>query len=383
MSESMIVRPQGGNGVSTARQGFGEQAMERRDSAAAALAERAKAEVQARYIVALQCPRDLDEVRVRVLDHCKRPFFADKARYSKPVGGNSIEGPSIRFVETALGEYGNVMPESTIVHEDDRKIVVRVTVTDLERNITHAAEATVNKTVERKFLKQGQRALSTRVNSYGDQVHLVEATDDEVANKKASTESKLIRNLGLRILPADIVEEAMSIVKGVQEAGIKADPAAEKRKLIDAFHELGVNPKDLAAYLGHDVDKVVPAELLDLRAKYAALKDGETTWQAVMDSRQAESEPAPEPKAQAKGTKAVKDAIKKKAKPAAEPDPMDTEIADIKAGLELCIQEPHRVAGLRQRIATLPEADREPLAAMLADAESIITQSRDDDDVPE
>lgn len=326
MGDQMVVRPTNGAGTQTAKQGFGEQSLEKRDTAATAIAERARAEVQSRYILAMQRPRNMDGVRVRILDHAKRPRFAAKARYCKPVGNNkSIEGPSIRFVETALQEYGNVMPESMVVFEDDAKIIVRVTVTDLERNITHAAEAIVPKTVERKFLKKGQQAISQRLNSYGDVVFLVDATDDEVANKKASAESKLIRNLGLRILPADIVEEAMEKVIATQEAEIKADPDAARKALVDAFHGVGVEPDDLVDWLAHDLAKMVPAELTTLRAVYATIRDGEGTWADVIAAKRAERgevEPIKvETKTAPKGNEAVKERLKSKAKQQPAHDP--------------------------------------------------------------
>lgn len=303
--QGMIVRPPGGSGVQVASQGFGTQAVERRDSASTAMAERARAEVQSRYVMALQRPRSIDGVRVRVLDHCKRPRFADKARYAKPVGGQSIEGPSIRFVEAALVEFGNVLPECSIVYEDDERVTIRVSVTDLERNITHADEATILKRMERRSLRQGQRAIGQRTNSRGDTVYVVEASDDDVANMKAARQSKLMRNLGLRILPADIVEEAMDVCVETLKRGDAQDPDAARKGLVDGFHRLGVSPDDLVAYLGHDLAKVVPAELVELRAVFAAIRDGETTWQETMAARRPVEADKPAPVA-TRGNEAAK-----------------------------------------------------------------------------
>ena len=116
----MIVRPQGGGAEKSVTRGFGSTEALTRDTAAVAVAERAKAEVQARYIVAMQRPRDVDEARVRILDHCKRRRFAEAARYAKPIGKESIRGPSIRFVEAALQEYGNIVAECRVTYEIGR-----------------------------------------------------------------------------------------------------------------------------------------------------------------------------------------------------------------------------------------------------------------------
>jgi hypothetical protein len=118
---SNIIRPgQNGGGAALQRVGFGTQEIvEQRETQGSALAARAQAEVQARYIVALQRPRNVEDFRIRLLEHCKRAGFAAIASYEKPVGGEKIRGPSIRFVETALQEYSNVLPEETITYDDD------------------------------------------------------------------------------------------------------------------------------------------------------------------------------------------------------------------------------------------------------------------------
>src|SRR5690348_15141612 len=114
--EKSLIRPgQNGGGAALQRVGFGQTEVELvRETQGTALAARAQAEVQARYIVALQRPRNVEQFRVRLLEHCKRPGFAAVAAYEKPVGGQKIKGPSIRFVETALQVFGNVLPEETI-----------------------------------------------------------------------------------------------------------------------------------------------------------------------------------------------------------------------------------------------------------------------------
>ena len=322
MSEQtgMVIRPPQGGSMQTMRQGFGEQSIELRNTAAVAMAERARAEVQARYVVAIQRPRNVDEFRVRLLDHCKRARFAEAARYRKPIGASAIEGASIRFVETALAEYGNVLPESAIVFEDDEQLVLRVTVTDLERNITHAAEATITKRVERRRVRQGQHVISQRMNSSGELVYLVEATDDEVANAKAARESKLIRNLGLRILPRDVVDEAQDQCLATLRDRDAKDPAGERRKLVDAFHAIGVSPSDLVAYLGHPLEQIQPAEIAALREFYTAVRDGDTTWADVLETKapRGEAAPASQP---ARGTAAVKAELAKRQAAAGEAAP--------------------------------------------------------------
>src|SRR5215831_14622288 len=194
--------------------------------------------------------RDMDTVRLEILQECSRRGFAEKARYRKPVG-EGIEGPSIRFV--------------------------------------------VAKTVER-MNPSGRVIYSGRQNSQGRTVYLVSGTEDEITNKEGMQISKAVRQLGLRLIPADIVDEAMERVIAVIAADDKANPDDARRRLTDAFSQIGVSPGDLRQYLGHDLDKITPKELAQLRAIWTAIKDGESSWSDELElGRAATPQPPPKP----------------------------------------------------------------------------------------
>jgi hypothetical protein len=262
---------------------------------AGAMEAQARAEVQARWAIAQRSPRNLDAVRVALLKECDRPGFAEVAKYAKPVDGKSIIGPSIRFVETALRCMRNVIASTTVIAEDRRTRRLQVMVTDLETNVSWPRQITVEKTVERKIPK-GRDVLSERTNSYGEVVYLLVATEDEFANKEASAVSKAIRQAGLRVIPGDIIEEALARVEQVRALRTKADPSGARKKLVDAFVAVGVGPERLAEYLGHSLDLVQPAEIEELRDIHAAIRDGETRWAAVMEQRR-EADPVKAPEA--------------------------------------------------------------------------------------
>lgn len=270
----------------THRDGFGEAETSRApETASTAVAAQATAAVQARYVMALKRPRDLMEVRTRLLAACKRPRFAETARYSKPVGGRAVEGPSIRFVEEAIRCLGNIYAESTVVYDDAEQRIVRVAGTDLESNVTYPVDVVVRKTVERSTLKQGQTALSERMNSRGVITYTVAATDDDLINKQAALVSKALRTIGLRLLPGDLLEEAMEAVIATQHDAAARDPDAQRKAVCDAFLSIGVRPRELADYLGHPSEVLTPAEVIQLRAVYSAIRDGEATWQATIEQK--------------------------------------------------------------------------------------------------
>ncbi len=249
----------------------------------AAVAAQAKAAIESRYLMALQRPRSWDKVRLGILDACKRPVFAESARYQKPIGGTKIIGPSIRFAEEAIRAMGNVVVESMAIYDDDKQRVVRVTVTDLEGNVSYPHDIVLNKTIERKTVRSGQEVLSSRTNTKGDVVYIIAATEDDLLVKQNAFTSKAIRNAALRLLPSDILEEAMESVAEVVKSRDKTNPGEARKRVIDLFHQRGIGPEDLENYLRHPIAQMTNAELEMLRQIYTAIKEGETTWGDVMD----------------------------------------------------------------------------------------------------
>ena len=265
------------------------------DPAAVAAAESAKARIQSAYIVALQKPRNYDNARLKILDACKRPDFAEKAEYTKPVGGSTITGPSIRLAELALREWGNILYENQVVFDDEMVRRIRVTVIDLESNATFSKEVQLSKTVERKSSK-GREVIGERLNSYGEKVYLVKATEDEVQTREAALVSKALRNEGLRLIPSEIIEECLLTARKTMQSRDRKDPDEARKKLTEAFFTYGVQPTELEKYLGHPLVQCQPDELHELRSIYRAIKDGEAKWASFMERKEAERAEKEQPK---------------------------------------------------------------------------------------
>jgi hypothetical protein len=273
----------------TVTESFG--ALERRansETAAEVLAAQAKATIQARYIVAERRPRDGDAVRQKMMRECERTSFAESALYKKPVGGKTISGLSVRYAEAVARVYGNLLIDPAIIYDDATKRIVRVTATDLETNTTYSKDLLIEKTVERKQLKQGQQALSSRLNSYGDRVFLVEATEDDTLTKEAALMAKARRQLILMLVPGDLQDECSDAINSTIAKKVASDPDAEKKKLIDAFDDLGIRVEQLKMFLGvDDLSALTPKDLITLRGVYTAIRDGETNWRELMEQREA------------------------------------------------------------------------------------------------
>lgn len=280
------------------------------ETAATAAAAREKAAVEARYLVAINRPRNVDAFRLRLLQACERPGFAEVAEYAKPVGQSKVRGPSIRFVEEALRHFGNVDTPTVVTLDDDERRIIRISVTDLETNTSFSTDVILAKTVERKKPKPGEEVLRVRTNSQGEPVSIIRATEDDFLNKQNAAVSKAIRNNGLRVLPSDIVEEAMEQARETVKNRDAKDPAAARKKIVDAFFALGVMPQQLVEVLGHALESVTAAELTLLRSLYTALKDGQATWPEIAETFGERKRAAAQP--QGKGTAGLKEQLRAK-----------------------------------------------------------------------
>lgn len=246
---------------------------------------RIRSEYQVRTALALGRPRDMDEVRERILKDCKRPGFAAVAEYSLPRGGKAINGPSVRFADAALSALGNIAAETNVIREDETERTCEVVLTDLERNTTVRQGFIVSKISERRNLPPNVRQediLGTRTNAEGQTLYLVKVGENDILMKQNSTEARIRRNLILRLLPGDIKDEALDMCAEVRSHKDAADPDAARKRLIDSFAGIGVKVTDLKTYLGHDIAQCSSAQLDDLRKLYAGIRNGDTTWAEIV-----------------------------------------------------------------------------------------------------
>lgn len=290
-------------GVTTREEFGGLETKAVAETAALAITARERAMVEAMYLMAERHPRNLDTVRVRLVGHCKRSTFAEAAMYKKPTGKKQIngewqetyaEGLSARFAEAARLELGNLKSGTAVVYEDDAIRIVDAYIIDMERNNIDGRSAVISKTVEKRGKKdrqgnwqppEGREPISQRVNSYGEPVYLVKATEDEIRNRQNSEISKIQRDATLRALLADIKEEAIRAVKETLADPKQTDPTAARKRLVDAFAAIGVMPDDLVTFMGSPLDRLSPLQVDELRGLYTAIRDGEATFQEALKAR--------------------------------------------------------------------------------------------------
>lgn len=276
--------------------GFGTTETEKRaETTAIAAAASARAMIESQYIMAMRNPRDWDVVRQRILKECKRPGFAREAIYHKPIGAG-VSGLSIRFAEVALRCMTNLSIETVTKFDDAEKRIVSQAVVDLESNVRITRDITLNKTVERQSVRDGQEVIGRRPNSKGQLIYIIAASEDDLLNKEGSLVSKAMRENVLRLLPGDIRADARAQIVATQTEEIASDPDGQKKAILDAFFQRGVKPAQVKEFLGHEMDALTVAEVATLRELHNAIRDGEANMRdAIENAKEQRGEKAPTP----------------------------------------------------------------------------------------
>lgn len=153
--------------------------------------------------LAIARPRHSVAVVEQLVALCSIPEFSQEALYEKERGGKSLIDLGVRFIEEALRSWGNVWIDTEILQDGDDKRVGKLEVWDLEAGTRYSEEVIIAKTVERNSAAP-QETLYTRTGARGQTVYIVRADEQLVRELWAKACSFALRNIGGRILPADL-----------------------------------------------------------------------------------------------------------------------------------------------------------------------------------
>lgn len=244
--------------------GFQNQNLAEREAGAAIGVHQAEAELRAMIIVARRFPRNEAAAAANLIKSCKRPGFAEVAAYSFPRAGNRIIGPSVAMAREACRLWGNIRKGLRIVSIDEEYVHIKAIAHDTQTNQYEEAEDKFAKLIERKkpgggthWIVPDERDLRELINRRG-----------------AICE----RNAALKILPKDLIEEAMrethETMRKAAAGEVEQDKAAAVRRLVLAFDGVGVNPDMLIARIGHTLELITVDEATELRQILNSLTDG-------------------------------------------------------------------------------------------------------------
>ena len=230
-------------------------------------------ETLASIFIAKNFPRDLAAVTANMTAATARVSLAQKAVYTYPRGGTSVEGPSVHLADALLGAWGNAESgwQEISRHKDPKKgCMVSECVayaSDKETNSKHAISFSVP---HWRDTRGGGYALTDERDIY-----------ELCANMAARRRRAAI----LRVLPAWLVEEALENCNETLRRADGNKPLPDLIRRMEAkFAGLGVTRAQLEAKLGHNLEATTRNELVTLGKHYNALEGGHARVSELFDA---------------------------------------------------------------------------------------------------
>ena len=301
--------------------------------------ERAIAEAQGRLVLAKRFPRDKAKAWALIMEECKRPGLAEEALYSFPRGKEITEGPSIRLAEVLARCWGNVDFGLRELSRRGTESEMEAYAWDLETNTRSVQQFTVRHI---RDTKQGPKALTDERDIY------------EIG---ANMGARRMRARILAIIPGDVVDDAIAQCRKTMEGGNGQTLADRVKAMLTAFDDMGISPARIAARLGHPLDAITAAEVVDLKGIYRAIRDNMAKAEDCFPVPG--SAPTDKPKS---ATESLKDLVGAKGQ---DKEPAHTPTPDLADALDrmTLAQSSKEIDALLKGAADWHPADRAPLEA--------------------
>lgn len=221
-------------------------------------ASRAIAEAQGKLVIAKRFPRDEVQAYAKAMEACQRPTMAEKAFYSFPRGGQTVEGPTIRFAEELARCWGNIDYGIKELSQDDGKSEMQAYAWDLETN----AQSVQNFT-NPHAREQGKKMVTL-------------TSQRDIYENNANMATRRLRSRILAILPSWFVEDCISECKKTL-AGQNDTPLVDRvKKMIVQFAKMGVTQEQIERRLKRKVNTMNAEDFVEYVGIYNAIKQGES-----------------------------------------------------------------------------------------------------------
>jgi hypothetical protein len=235
-----------------------------------------KLENDTQMAISIQRPRDEAGILTKALRELDLyPSMSEEAIYNKPVGkddkGNKVyaEGLSIRTAESLANRWSNSAYGADIVGEDEESATIAAVFLDYENNTRHVMQSRVS-----KFYTTREKKV-------------VQLTPDRFDMKIKAEQSKLLREVILRSLPAGLKRE----YRLKAEKLLKGDKINTRRTaLVERFHELGVSVEQLVAYKCAEIKDWKHSDITEMLGVYNAIRDGEVNVEEAFKQKQKEND---------------------------------------------------------------------------------------------
>jgi hypothetical protein len=221
-------------------------------------ASRAIAEAQGKLVIAKRFPRDEVQAYAKAIEACQRTTMAEKAFYSFPRGGQTVEGPTIRFAEELARCWGNIDYGIKELSQDNGKSEMQAYAWDLETN----AQSIQN------FTNPHQREQGKKMVTLTSQRDIYE--------NNANMATRRLRSRILAILPSWFVEDCIEECKKTV-AGNNETPLIDRvKKMVIQFAKFGVTQEQIEKRLKKKVDTMTSDDFVEYIGIYNAIKNKES-----------------------------------------------------------------------------------------------------------
>ena len=235
-----------------------------------------RAEVDIQISTAHKYPRDLKQVRQKILGTATLDnATAESCFYAIPRDGRTIEGPSVRLAEIVAASYGNLRIQSRVIGYDETSVICQGVCHDLENNVAASVE------VRRKITNKSGRRYS----------------DDMVNTTSNAGCAIAFRNAIFKVVPTAIFKEMVGEIKKVGMGDART--IVEKRKAAIAwFDGKGYKSKQVFDMLNSQEDNETQVKAVEgltiehltlLRGIVNAVKEDSTTLEEVFSNIPASS----------------------------------------------------------------------------------------------
>ncbi len=221
-------------------------------------ASRAIAEAQGKLVIAKRFPRDEVLAYAKAIETCQRSTMAEKAFYSFPRAGQTVEGPTIRFAEELARCWGNIDYGIKELSQSDGKSEMQAYAWDLETNAQSVQNFTSPHARE-----QGKKMVTL-------------TTQRDIYENNANMATRRLRSRILAILPSWFVEDCVAECKKTL-AGKNDTPLVDRvKKMVVQFAKIGVTQEQIERRLKRKADTMNADDFVEYIGIYNAIKQGES-----------------------------------------------------------------------------------------------------------
>lgn len=216
---------------------------------------RAIAEAQGKLVIAKRFPRNEIDAFAKVMTACQRKSLAEKAFYSYPRGGETVQGPTIRFAEELARCWGNLDYGIKELSQGNGNSEMQAYCWDLETNTMSVQNFT---NPHRKEVGKTIKELTSLRDIY---------------ENNANMAARRLRARILAVLPSDLVDEAIKECRKTLTGNNETPLIDRVKSMTVAFGKIGVTQEMIEGRLKRKIETMTAEDFADYVGIYNSLKE--------------------------------------------------------------------------------------------------------------